>query len=307
MRRWIIGRGLLGSAIAANVGNPAPYAALIDWTSPEAAIGSLTSALRIFADDLGEDSWEIYWSAGRGVTSTPREAMEAEAVVFDQFLEAMTDILGERAEKGRVFLASSVGGAYAGSSLPPFSESTPPVPLSCYGEVKLHMERALAETVRRAGLRGFIARVTNLYGPGQDLGKGQGLISVLIDSYVTGRPSSIFVSLDTLRDYVYVDDCARVIGACMDRLAASPPGTTVTKIVGSMNALSVGAIIGEISRLRRKPVPIVLGQGNTAGQAWDLRVRSEIWPDLDSLVSTTLPAGLGAVFRAQLGAHMLPR
>lgn len=307
MRRWIIGRGLLGSAIAAQLGDAAAYRATIDWTTPEAAIRTLTSAVRAYAENVDDREWEIYWSAGRGITSTPRTVMESEAEVFDGFLDAVVDVFGERARAGRLFLASSVGGAYAGSTLPPFSESTPAVAQSAYGEVKLRMERALTATVARAGMRGFIARVTNLYGPGQDLGKGQGLISVLVESYVTGRPSSIFVSLDTLRDYIYVDDCARVVEAAMTRVASEPSGTTVTKIVGSMNALSIGALIGEISRLRRKPVPIILGQGNAVGQAWDLRVRSEVWPDLDGLVSTTLPEGLGAIYRAQLAAHMLPR
>jgi UDP-glucose 4-epimerase len=232
--------------------------------------------------------------------------MESEAEVFERFLAALERDLGAAAARGRFFLASSVGGAYAGSSSPPFTESTPTRPLSAYGEVKLRMETALRHTVQALGMRAVVARVTNLYGPGQDLGKGQGLISVIVESYVTGRPVSIFVSLDTLRDYVYADDCARVIEACMARVKNEPEGTTVTKIVGSMNALSVGAIIGEISRLRRKPVPIVLGQGTAVGQALDLRVRSEVWTDLDGLVSTTLPEGLGAIYRAQLASHMLP-
>ena len=161
------------------------------------------------------------------------------------------------------------------------------------------------ERLAEFGLRSFIARITNLYGPGQDLGKGQGLISVIVESYVTGRPVQIYVSLDTLRDYVYVDDCARVIAGGMDLLREEKAGTVIMKIVGAMDALSIGAIIGEMSRLRRKPVPIVTGQGNSAGQASDLRVRSTVWPELDHLVSTTLPAGLGAIYRAQLASHII--
>jgi len=304
--RWIVGRGLLGSAVARARADE-PFRARIDWSTPESAGRDLRAALEEFADRVrDDDDWEIYWCAGRGVTSTPRSVMEAEAEVFERFLEALPGAFGDRLRSGRFFLASSVGGAYAGSSSPPFTESTPTHPLSPYGEVKLRMEAALRQAVEADRIRGVIARVTNLYGPGQDLGKGQGLISVIVESYVTGRPVSIFVSLDTLRDYVYADDCARVIDACMRRVRQEPAGTTVTKIVGAMNALSVGAIIGEVSRLRRKPVPIVLGQGNAAGQALDLRVRSEVWTDLDGLVATTLPEGLGAIYRAQLAAHMLP-
>lgn len=303
--RWIIGRGLLGSAVVAARPDK-PFHAQVDWSDPRLAVRGLRAALTEFAAHVHDEDWEIYWCAGRGVTSTPRALMESEAEVFEQFLGSLAGAFGDRVTRGRFFLASSVGGAYAGSDAPPFTEKTETRPLSAYGDVKLRMETALRRAVAEKGLRGVIARVTNLYGPGQDLGKGQGLISVIVESYVTGRPVSIFVSLDTLRDYVYVKDCARVIDACMVRVAGEAQGVTVTKIVGAMNALSVGAIIGEISRLRRKPVPIVLGQGNATGQAQDLRVRSEVWTDLDGLVSTTLPEGLGAIYRAQLAAYMLP-
>lgn len=232
--------------------------------------------------------------------------MLAEAAVFREFLASVSELPESVRARGRIFLASSVGGAYAGSSSPPFTEATPAVPMSAYGETKLSMEQALRDTATSSGFRGFIARITNLYGPGQDLGKGQGLISVIVESYVTGRPVSIYVPLDTLRDYIYVDDCARVILAAMSRVASEPAGSVVTKIVGAMDALSIGAIMGEMSRLRRKPVPIVTGQGDATGQASDLRVRSIVWPELDAFVSTTVPEGLGNIYRAQLSQHILP-
>lgn len=302
-RRWIIGRGLLGSAVDHARADEA-FHVRVDWSSPSSAVASLRTGLDRFLTAGGND-WEIYWSAGRAVTSTPRDIVMSEADVFERFLALVAERSGSMDTAGRFFLGSSVGGAYAGSADPPFSESTRPVPLSPYGEAKLRMESALSSMVSGTQHRAFVARVTNLYGPGQDMGKGQGLISVIVEAYVTGRPVSVYVSLDTLRDYIFVDDCARVISAAMDRLRSEPPGTVVTKIVGSMTALSIGAILGEMSRLRRKPVPLTLGQGDARGQALDLRVRSGVWQDLDGLVSTTLPAGLGAVYQAQLSSHML--
>lgn len=301
---WVIGRGLLGSAIASQL-EGAPFAADVRWGDPEQSRRDLRDGLARFVASV-DGPWTVYWCAGRGVTSTPREVMLSEGAVFQDFLDAISELPPQVAERGCVFLASSVGGAYAGSSSPPFTEDTPPVPMSAYGETKLAMEQSLRDGAARGGFRGLVARITNLYGPGQDLGKGQGLISVIVESYVTGRPVSIYVPLDTLRDYIYVDDCARVAVAGMSRLRREPPGTVVTKIVGAMDALSVGAIIGEMSRLRRKPVPLVTGQGDSTGQAGDLRVRSVVWPELDSLVSTTLPEGLGAIYRAQLSRHILP-
>jgi UDP-glucose 4-epimerase len=303
--RWIIGRGLLGSAID-RARSDSAFHVRVDWSDSSGALASLTAGLEEFLRQAETDGgpWEIYWSAGRGVTSTPRAVVMGEAELYRRFLDTVAARTENRTQ-GVFFLGSSVGGAYAGSSRPPYSEDTVPVAISPYGEAKLHMENSLRSFAHGTEHRGFIARVTNLYGPGQDLGKGQGLISVIVDGYVTGRPVKVYVSLDTLRDYIYVDDCARVISAAMTRARKESPGSVVTKIVGSMTALSIGAILGEISRLRRKPVPLILGQGNAQGQALDLRVRSNVWPDLDGLVSTTLPAGLGAVYQAQLRSHML--
>ncbi|HYI51840.1 MAG TPA: SDR family oxidoreductase [Microbacterium sp.] len=271
----------------------------IRWQEPESAIDDLRGGLARLAGSPAERI-EIYWCAGKGVTSSPAAQLDSELAVFQGFLALLNALPDGDRSRLAVFLASSVGGAYGGSSEPPFTESTPVQPSSAYGMTKMAMEQSLAEATDEGGWRSFIARITNLYGPGQDLGKGQGLLSVIVASYLTRRPVSIFVSLDTLRDYIYEDDCARVIVAGTDRAAREPQGTTVIKIVGAMAAQSIGAILGENRRLRGQRAPVILGQGSGAGQASDLRVRSEVWTDLDALVRTTLPEGLDSLYRAQL-------
>ena len=298
--RWVIGHGLLGRAVVRSRRDE-HFRSTIPWSDPESASAALGAAAREFLDQAGP--CEIYWCAGRGVTSSPAEQLAVEVNVFRQFLDTLASLEPAGAGRLRFFLASSVGGAYAGAADPPFTESTPPVPLSAYGSAKLQMEQALQEVVEAQGWRSFTARITNLYGPGQDLGKAQGLVSVVVASYVTGRPVSLYVSLDTLRDYIYEDDCARVIDAAMQRLDEVPPGTGVMKIVGAMTAVSIGAILGENTRLRRRRSLIVLGQGDTRGQASDLRVHSEVWTDLDALVRTTFVEGLDAVYRSQLASY----
>lgn len=302
-RRWVIGRGLLGGAVSA-ARDDEPYRSAVRWGDPADARADLSAALDGFLNGHS-DEWELYWCAGRGVTSTPPAVMAAEADLFEWFIDMVCERAPAELARGSLFLASSVGGAYGGSESSPFTEFTPARPISPYGEVKLRMEATLSAAVAGTSARALIGRITNLYGPGQDLGKGQGLISVIVESYVTGKPASIYVPLDTLRDYIYVDDCARVIDAGMRRLRREPAGTVVTKIIGAMNAQSVGAILGEVARLRRKPVPVMLGQGDASGQTSDLRVKSVVWPELDREVSTTLPEGLGAVHRAQLRRQML--
>jgi len=303
-RRWIIGRGLLGRAVERARPDEA-FAVPLPWSDPDGTVEAIAAALPEFA--ASDSRLEVYWCAGRGVTSTPREQLAVEASVFDRVLEVFLTAPSDVRSRLAFFLASSVGGAYAGSGTPPFTESTPVAPLSAYGDTKLHMEAALRDATESGQWRSFIGRITNLYGGGQDLSKPQGLISALVRGHLSGQPTSVYVPLDTLRDYIYEDDCAAVVDAGMRRVAGRPAGTTVTKLIGAMRAVSIGALLSELTRLRRRRGPIVLGGGDARGQALDLRIRSEVWTDLDGLVRTTLPEGLSRVYQAQLLGRAAPR
>lgn len=299
--RWVIGRGLLGRAVL-RTRNDDPLDVKIPWDDPrqsELAIAGGIARLAAHAGPL-----EIYWCAGLGVTSTPASELAVEVGVFERTLEMLEGLPADARARLSIFLASSVGGAYAGSTAPPFKESTAPAPLSAYGEAKLRMESSLRAATERGGWRAFVGRITNVYGAGQDLQKAQGLISALVRSNLTGQPVSLYVPLDTLRDYIYEDDCAAVIDRGMLRVASEHPGTVIVKIIGTMRAVSIGALLSELTRLRRRKGPVVLGGGDARGQALDLRVRSEVWTDLDGLVRTTLPEGLSRVFQAQLLGRM---
>ena len=298
-RRWIIGRGLLGRAVARSRPDE-PFAASVPWDDPAATVAALSDALTRFVDGSGSDPLEIFWTAGKAVTSTPIDRVMGEVDVFRGFLGALAAQPAEVRDRVTVVLASSVGGAYAGSLEPPFTEETPVAPGSPYGEGKLAMEAALREATAAGGWRAAIARVTNLYGPGQDMAKGQGLISVLVRAHLTDTAAAIYVPLDTLCVYIYEDDAARILTAMAPRAAAGAPGTTTVKIVGRGGAVSIGALISELNRLRRRRGTIVLGGGDPRGQSLDLRVRSRVWPDLDALARTTLPEGLNRVYSAQL-------
>jgi UDP-glucose 4-epimerase len=301
--RWVIGRGLLGRAIE-RARRGAVLVHPIPWDDPDGSVRAIREGLQRLA--AFEGPLEIYWTAGRGVTSTPATQLDVEVAVFEAALAAVAEQPASVRSRLGFFLASSVGGAYAGAEQPPFTEATVPVPLSAYGEAKLRMEAALETATTAGGWRSFIARITNIYGAGQNLTKAQGLISALVRGHLSGQPISVYVPLDTLRDYIYEDDCAAVIDAGMVRTRMVPAGTTTSKIVGSMRAISIGAILSELTRLRRRRGSIVLGGGDARGQALDLRVRSTVWTDLDGLVRTSLPEGLSRVYQAQLTGRLDP-
>lgn len=295
---WVIGRGLLGNAVARALPRT-PLRRSVRWTDDAAAIEDLGAGLRaLYA--VPSDQYRVYWCAGSGVTSSGADSLSREEAVFSAFVDMFGELPDDLRQRTVVFLASSVGGAYAGNPHPPFSENSVATPASPYGQTKLAMEHSLAAAVAASGLRGFVGRITNLYGPGQKLGKKQGLISVVCETYLTRRAATIYVSLDTLRDYIFEDDAAAVILAGTARAGSAPRGTTTTKIIGAGRAVSVGELIATIERVRGKRALVAYGPGDARGQALDLRVRSEQWTDLEGLVTTSLPVGIEAVFQAML-------
>jgi UDP-glucose 4-epimerase len=181
---------------------------------------------------------------------------------------------------------------------PPYDESSPVRPLAAYGQAKLDGEALVTAWSQRTGTPSLIGRIANLYGPGQNLGKGQGLISQICRTHLTGQPLSIYVSLDTLRDYLFAPDCARLIVAGLARLRQEDSSTrplVVTKILASQRAITIGAVLGEMRRIFKRSPRIVLGaSGVAAMQAKDLSLRSRVWTEVDRRALTPLPAGISA-------------
>jgi UDP-glucose 4-epimerase len=196
---------------------------------------------------------------------------------------------------GTLFYASSAGGVYGGSSVPPFDESTSVAPISPYGVFKVAAERLVTRFAASSGVSSLIGRIANLYGPGQSLEKMQGLISHLARAQFAPGPASIYVPLDTMRDYIYVDDCAELVLDALERLEGETAGDAVTKVLASGRAVTIGDLLGHIRLLTKRRANAMIGWSALASrQAVDLRLKSVVWPDLDARSLTTLPAGIRA-------------
>jgi UDP-glucose 4-epimerase len=111
---------------------------------------------------------------------------------------------------------------------------------------------------------------------------------------------TVYVSLDTLRDYIYIDDAATLVADCLDRLDGTDvsDGQTVIKILATQRADTIGALIGACRTVFKRRPRIVLGASPFAkAQAHDLRLRSVVWPELDDRQFTPLPVGIDATVR----------
>lgn len=296
---WVVGsRGLLGSAVhrlLVATGRPVSTSET-PWTDPDRAVASLMAA----AEQLlsRDQPWRVAWCAGAGVVGTSQDQLAGELGVLDSFLRSLRNRIGRHPNPPRsVFLASSAGGVYAGSSGAPFDETTPARPISAYGRAKLDAERLLTTFCADTRVPAVVGRIANLYGPGQDVDKPQGLITQLCRSQLTRQPMSIYVPLDTTRDYLFVDDAARLILAVLERVERE--AGTVVKILASQQPVSLATILGELRRVTKRRPEVVFGASASARlQARDLRFRSVVWPELGSCVQTTLAAGVAATLES---------
>ncbi|MEU5741587.1 NAD-dependent epimerase/dehydratase family protein [Streptomyces tendae] len=294
------GGGLLGRHILGVLGNRLDRRVRISWDDHGGACEQLYALGRDLAAQ--RTRWNLYWCAGLAVFHTPAELVERERIHISLFLAGIHDGL-ERAESptdGALFLASSAGGAYAGSAHAPFSEFSPPVPKNPYGVAKLAVEDEAEALSRRWRLPTVSGRITNLYGPGQNLGKNQGLISAVVKAQLTGEPLPLRAALETTRDYIYARDCARMVVTAMETVRTRTHGTDphVRKIFSSGRPLRIDDLLKVAEHLFDRPVPVV-HEEVVPGPNTDLSVESRVWTDLESSSFLSIEEGMRAV-RADL-------
>lgn len=287
MIAWVVGGGgLLGSAVQSRYENTF-IPTKVPWHDSAAAVATLQADTKRFAAEAGTQAWRVIWTAGAATVSTSSDQTRNE---LDALQALLNSLRGETpAGDGGFFLTSSAGGVYAGSVDPPFTSESVPATLSPYGELKLAQER-LATKLLADVCPLVIGRLSNLYGPGQNLAKLQGLISRLALSAVTQQPINIFVSLDTIRDYIYVDDASSAVHASIIKTSDIPAETLV---IASGQPATVGLLIRTMNQIAKRRVPVALGDhASAASQALDLR----LIPSHEATGGTPLPVGMKAVY-----------
>ena len=180
------------------------------------------------------------------------------------------------------------------------TEYTPPRPISDYGKHKRRMEQALQDWVDVfPNTSSLVGRISNLYGPGQDLYKPQGIISHLSRGLIYRQPVNVHVSFDTRGDYLFADDCAHQIAASLARLMSEHP-RRILKIFASEELTSLARILGVFFRMS-KHRPLIVSRQYRSTQPIGLKLRSEVWRDMRGLRKTEFAAEIHLVHEHQLG------
>jgi UDP-glucose 4-epimerase len=314
---WIIGRGgLLGRHVEAALLAADAHADVwrpetpIGWNDPDKAAADLYRETAGFFQSGARSGrpWRLLWCAGAGVVATSPEALAQETLLLASFLATVADRLADEpalAQTGTLFFASSAGGVYSASgSPPPFDEGSPVDALAPYGREKLAQEALFSRLADAFEIDLLIGRFSNLYGPGQKLSKPQGLVAHVGRAALRREPVSIYVPLDTIRDYLFAMDAGRMAIDTIHRLEESrrkgAPRWSITKIFASEVETTVASVLGTWRQALRRPLRLALAS-SPAGrlQPRVLSFRSRVWPDVRGQ-PTLLPLGVDAVRRDQL-------
>lgn len=295
---WVVGAGgLLGSAVARVVDGSATMFAgrPVPWEDAPKAAATLASDAHRFAAEAGADPWSVVWAAGASVVASSEADTAVELESLSALLRAVA--AAPPTGPGACFVTSSAGGLYAGSSSPPFDADSPPVPISPYGRLKLAQEQvAIATLAGRVPL--VIGRISNLYGPDQDPAKGQGLIPLLCRAAVRRTPLNLYVSMDTVRDYLFVDDAARLVWECTVAAVREQPSEARIVVLASGQSATVAEVVATVQNVAHRRVPLALGTNPSARhQATDLR----LVPTVSVADLTPLPNGIKRVLDATVG------
>lgn len=293
---WILGRsGLLGSALgrrhARDVIIPGPR---VPWADPRPALSTLARGLDTFLDSVPSGAaWTIHWAAGAGVIGSAAATFERETAVLAGFVHGLA--ARDLPPFGAFSYASSAA-VYGGAIRPPFTESTRPAPTSSYAMAKHAQELEVSEALT-GRLSHVIGRISTLYGPGQDMTKGQGLVSIMCLQAARRQPVKIFVPMDTLRDYIYVDDAAEALRRFVCAARTARDTATRVRVVASGSAVTVAELAARVRAVGHRHIGIHQAAfPPSRAHVRDLRLRSEHRDELAGMPWTPLPVGVQAVY-----------
>ena len=269
-----------------------------NWQDQRSAVASLQQDCKKFFQMINGADWSIAWCAGRSIVGSSNSEIDRESELIETLFDAIK-ACKPVGVTGKVFFASSAGGVYAGASKEMIDEDSQPKPIATYGFGKLAHEEIFKKNSRQQQINCLIGRITNLYGPGQDMTKSQGLISQLCRSNLTKRPLNIFVPLQTARNYLYVDDASAMIAEFMQH-----DDTLCIKIFASPQSITIATLIRTSYEVFKRRPLISLGiNERTSMQPMSLHFKSKVKTEIDSRRFRPISSGLNQTIKASLGSQ----
>lgn len=259
-------RALLREGQQVTVAGRSRYPALADAPAPRSVPFNFASAAEVDFDRLldGVDVVHHYaWTTiPQSANRDPIADLSDNVGGTIKLLEAM-----RRRGGGRVVFSSSGGTVYGKLQTIPVPESHRLAPITAYGASKLSAETYLNFYHELYGIDTRIVRVANPYGAGQNLLKGQGVISTMIARALKRETIEIWGDGEVVRDFIYISD---VVSGLL-RLAAAEREVARAPFLYNLGA-GKGSSINEVVACIERCLGSTLKIERRSGRAFDIPV-----------------------------------
>jgi UDP-glucose 4-epimerase len=302
---WVVGAGgMLGSALCRSLSRAQTRVFVpedrFDWDNEKRLSLQLRTEIGAFAARvLSGERWEIHWAAGLGTMASSQASMARETRLLERLLAVASEQPALMHAQGTVVLASSAGAIYAGSSAEVITEATATAATTEYACAKLEQEQRVTEFVAaHPTTRAVIGRISTLYGARTRIAKRQGLIAEMARRVTLNQPIHIYVPLDTIRDYLAVEDASEAMVALSQRTAGG--SSVLMKIIASEQATTISEITATFKKVAHR-MPRIVTSNNRMTDVYRRRIqfRSIVAPDAASQPKTTLTVGISRVLAAE--------
>jgi len=296
----VLGCGFIGSNIVEELAGLSSPPRVLTRSAPPAAVTKLLRAGDLLLGDAREPELveralagidHVIFSAGGLLPAASEEDPELSAELTLGPVKTVLEALRSRPEIS-LFYLSSGGTVYGEPEEVPVSENAPTRPLGAYGQLHVACEEAVLAHGRQHGARVRILRCSSVYGRHQHPDRGQGALVTFLNHIETRRPVELFGGGESVRDYVYAGDVAKVVARLLEttggepvlnvgsgeetsliellRLAELEAGREAEVNQHPAREFEVGRIVLDISRLRDliEFQPIPLQQGVALTHRW---------------------------------------
>ena len=161
----------------------------------------------------------------------------------------------------RLIYLSSGGTVYGDPQGATVDEQARLAPLSYYGAAKVAAETFLGTYAHLSGASVTVLRPANVYGPGQPLYQGFGVIRTLFQHAIDATTMSVWGDGEIVRDFIYVEDLVSAIEVLINSgqaggtfNAGSGTGVSLNDLIGLVRSTSGRAIRVEYLPARKLDV-----------------------------------------------------
>ena len=215
-------------------------------------------------------------------SSAGKPQLEAENIALTA---GLTDMLARLPQTHLIYFSSG-GALYGNPATLPVTEESAIQPISEHGSSKAAQE-ALCCALRLRGQAVTILRPSNIYGPGQSLKRGFGLIRTLLECVRTGAPVEVWGDGENIRDFIFIDD---VTEACL--LLVRRPDNRGTYNLGSANGFSINQVLKLIEAITGKDIRVLTRPSRGVDVRAVVLDPSRIRRDLGWAAQTSLAEGI---------------